>query len=76
MRIDQIQTTLVGINIWTGHKGKRDSRQWQAPAHAPPTGLYIQVLVGVVIGVALGHFWPAFAVQMQPFGDAFIKPGR
>jgi aerobic C4-dicarboxylate transport protein len=36
-------------------------------------GLYIQVLAGVIIGAALGHFWPAIAVQMQPFGDAFIK---
>ena len=35
--------------------------------------LYIQVLLGVIIGAALGHFWPAVAVQMQPFGDAFIK---
>jgi aerobic C4-dicarboxylate transport protein len=30
-------------------------------------------LTGVIIGAALGHFWPAIAVQMQPFGDAFIK---
>jgi aerobic C4-dicarboxylate transport protein len=36
-------------------------------------GLYIQVLVGVVLGAALGHFWPNLGVQMQPFGDAFIK---
>jgi aerobic C4-dicarboxylate transport protein len=36
-------------------------------------GLYIQVLLGVVLGAALGYFWPALAVQMQPFGDAFIK---
>ena len=36
-------------------------------------GLYIQVLLGVVIGAALGHFWPVIAVQMQPFGDAFIR---
>ena len=36
-------------------------------------GLYIQVLIGVVAGAALGHFWPVLAVQMQPFGDAFIK---
>jgi len=33
----------------------------------------MQVIAGVVIGAALGHFWPAIAVQMQPFGDAFIK---
>jgi aerobic C4-dicarboxylate transport protein len=36
-------------------------------------GLYLQVLAGVVIGAALGHFWPDMGVQMQPFGDAFIK---
>ncbi len=36
-------------------------------------GLYIQVLLGVVIGATLGHFWPVIAVQMQPFGDAFIR---
>src|SRR3954471_23065113 len=35
--------------------------------------LYLQVLAGVLIGAALGHFWPVLAVQMQPFGDAFIK---
>ena len=36
-------------------------------------GLYIQVLLGVVLGAALGYFWPALAVRMQPFGDVFIK---
>jgi aerobic C4-dicarboxylate transport protein len=36
-------------------------------------GLYIQVLIGVVAGAALGHFWPSLAVLMQPLGDAFIK---
>jgi aerobic C4-dicarboxylate transport protein len=45
-----------------------------AVAHASSAkGLYLQVLAGVVIGAALGHFWPHLAVQMQPFGDAFIK---
>jgi aerobic C4-dicarboxylate transport protein len=45
-----------------------------AVAHASSAkGLYLQVLAGVVIGAALGHFWPALGVLMQPFGDAFIK---
>jgi aerobic C4-dicarboxylate transport protein len=35
--------------------------------------LYLQVLAGVIIGAALGHFAPDIAVKMQPFGDAFIK---
>ena len=43
-----------------------------ATAHSAK-GLYLQVLAEVVFGAALGHFWPSIAVQMQPFGDAFIK---
>ena len=35
--------------------------------------LYVQVIVAVVLGVLLGHFYPALAVQMQPLGDAFVK---
>jgi aerobic C4-dicarboxylate transport protein len=35
--------------------------------------LYFQVLVAVVIGVLLGHFYPSFGTEMKPFGDAFIK---
>ena len=36
-------------------------------------GLYIQVIIGVVLGATLGHFVPDLAVKMQPLGDAFIK---
>ena len=35
--------------------------------------LYFQVLVGVVAGIALGHFWPQIAPAAKPLGDAFIK---
>ncbi len=35
--------------------------------------LYFQVLVAIAIGIALGHFFPAFAVQLKPLGDGFIK---
>jgi aerobic C4-dicarboxylate transport protein len=35
--------------------------------------LYVQVLIAIALGVALGHFWPAVAVEMKPFGDGFIK---
>ena len=34
--------------------------------------LYIQVLIAIVIGILLGHFWPTLATQMKPLGDAFI----
>jgi aerobic C4-dicarboxylate transport protein len=32
--------------------------------------LYLQVLAAIAVAVALGHFWPAIAVDMKPFGDA------
>jgi aerobic C4-dicarboxylate transport protein len=35
--------------------------------------LYGQVLVATVLGVVVGHFWPAAGAGMKPLGDAFIK---
>jgi aerobic C4-dicarboxylate transport protein len=35
--------------------------------------LYVQVLIGIALGVATGIFWPDVGVQMKPLGDAFIK---
>ena len=35
--------------------------------------LYIQVLVGLIAGVLLGHFWPDVGVELKPLGDLFIK---
>ncbi|MBN8940330.1 MAG: dicarboxylate/amino acid:cation symporter [Rhizobiales bacterium] len=35
--------------------------------------LYVQVLLGIFIGVLLGHFFPDLGVAMQPFGTGFIK---
>lgn len=35
--------------------------------------LYFQVIVAIVIGVLLGHFWPETGAAMKPLGDGFIK---
>jgi aerobic C4-dicarboxylate transport protein len=35
--------------------------------------LYLQVLVAIVLGVLLGHFWPSAGVAMEPFGVGFVK---
>ncbi|HEV2530806.1 MAG TPA: C4-dicarboxylate transporter DctA [Phenylobacterium sp.] len=35
--------------------------------------LYVQVLIGVVLGVAVGALWPAFGAALKPLGDAFVK---
>ena len=34
--------------------------------------LYVQVLVAIALGVALGHYYPATGAAMKPLGDAFI----
>src|SRR3954464_10775651 len=35
--------------------------------------LYFQVIVAIVIGVLLGHFYPESGTAMKPLGDGFIK---
>jgi aerobic C4-dicarboxylate transport protein len=35
--------------------------------------LYVQVLVAIAIGVALGFFYPDTGAAMKPLGDGFIK---
>jgi aerobic C4-dicarboxylate transport protein len=35
--------------------------------------LYVQVLAAIAFAIVLGHYWPAIAVDMKPFGDGFIK---
>src|ERR1700744_1482975 len=35
--------------------------------------LYVQVLIGIAIGILLGHFNPDVGSQMKPLGDLFIK---
>ena len=35
--------------------------------------LYFQVLIAIAMGIALGYFYPSFAVQLKPLGDGFIK---
>ncbi|WP_448204300.1 dicarboxylate/amino acid:cation symporter [Azospirillum sp. sgz302134] len=35
--------------------------------------LTVQVLTAITIGILLGHFYPAIAVEMKPLGDVFIK---
>jgi aerobic C4-dicarboxylate transport protein len=35
--------------------------------------LYFQVIVAIVLGVLLGHFYPDTGAAMKPIGDGFIK---
>lgn len=35
--------------------------------------LYVQVLIGLMLGILTGHFWPEFGAALKPFGDGFVK---
>ena len=35
--------------------------------------LWLQVMIGIVLGVVIGALFPHFAVTLKPLGDAFIK---
>lgn len=35
--------------------------------------LYFQVIIAILIGVALGHFYPDLGIALKPFGDGFLK---
>ncbi|MFZ0268206.1 dicarboxylate/amino acid:cation symporter [Caulobacter sp.] len=35
--------------------------------------LYVQVLIGIALGVLVGALWPEVGVALKPLGDAFIK---
>jgi aerobic C4-dicarboxylate transport protein len=35
--------------------------------------LYAQVIAAIIVGIALGYFFPEFATSLKPLGDGFIK---
>jgi aerobic C4-dicarboxylate transport protein len=35
--------------------------------------LYVQVLVAIALGTAVGHFWPGVGAALKPVGDGFIS---
>lgn len=34
--------------------------------------LYVQVLIGIFLGIVIGELWPSFGVDLKPLGDGFI----
>jgi aerobic C4-dicarboxylate transport protein len=39
----------------------------------PLKSLYVQVLIGIALGVLVGALWPHFGQALKPFGDGFVK---
>src|SRR6266566_5759553 len=36
-------------------------------------GLTTQIFIGLLLGIAVGYFWPAFGVAIKPLADAFLR---
>src|SRR5262249_33434797 len=62
----------------------RPVRERRMSAHAVPSAqpalrkpfyanLYVQVLVAIALGIALGQFYPELGASLKPLGDAFVK---
>jgi aerobic C4-dicarboxylate transport protein len=37
-----------------------------------PKKLYVQVLIGIALGILVGALWPKFGADLKPIGDGFI----
>ena len=35
--------------------------------------IYLQVVIAILLGVAVGHVFPAFGTALKPLGDGFVK---
>lgn len=57
--------------------GARFSYKLAAMSSAPRVPwyriLYVQVLIGVAVGIAVGYFFPDLGKNLKPLGDGFIK---
>ena len=47
------------------------SMKFASPARAWYQVLYVQVLIAVALGIALGHFLPSFGESLKPLGEGF-----
>src|SRR5262252_9258591 len=50
-----------------------------AVVEAPPrtgrkgSNVTAQIMAGLVLGIVVGHFWPAFGVAVKPLADIFLR---
>ena len=73
------RATAAGVRPESDHRRtewhtRRSSPRWSRRRKRRfYKSLYFQVIVAIVIGVLLGHFYPETGAAMKPLGDGFIK---
>jgi aerobic C4-dicarboxylate transport protein len=45
----------------------------EAPRKRWYSSLFVQLLVAIVAGIAVGWLWPGFGANLKPLADGFIK---
>jgi proton glutamate symport protein len=55
--------------------GAPDAAAAAAPKPRPAwlPSLTMQIFIGLVAGIAIGHFWPGFGQAIKPIADAFLR---
>ncbi|MEW5984567.1 MAG: C4-dicarboxylate transporter DctA [Acidobacteriota bacterium] len=51
-------------------KGEKTSKSAPRPWYRP--SLFVQVLIAIVLGVIVGHFFPKAGTALKPLGDGFV----
>ncbi len=55
----------------TAATASTDTNGSRRPAWLP--SVTTQIFIGLVLGVAIGHFWPALGIGIKPLADAFLR---
>jgi len=64
------------LDVWFGSNAMATvtaSEQAATPHRRWYTVLYIQVLLAILVGILIGHFFPNAGVALKPLGDGFIS---
>jgi len=57
----------------TFHQVEIDEKAQVGDKPKSSRSLFIQILVAVVAGILVGHFWSSIGTDLKPVGDGFIK---
>src|SRR6478735_9184502 len=72
------EAVMMGLGPYIGRADRQGLHRIHAGDKSMKTGkliklLYVQVLIGLIVGIAVGHYWPEFGAALKPLGDGFVK---
>src|SRR5947207_4038865 len=68
------RATIVGRYEQKANEHRRSAMASTAvPVNRSAVSLPLQMLLGLVLGLAIAFLWPSFGAALQPLGTAFIE---